>query len=181
MYSGCQIHWGSKIQTEISLSTTESNYIALSTSMWELITFMSLMKETAGLFGILTKDPVFRCALWKDNERCITVAKIPQFTPRAKHFAIKYHQFWCFLSNVKITMNSIGTTKQIADIFTNTLGEKSFCYLWHTLMGWKFKNIRTVTRGYSRCTVRHPKVSSVEFETLIPAFSLFENCLIEIS
>ena len=111
MYSGCQIHWGSKIQTEISLSTTESNYIALSTSTWELITFMSLMKETAGLFGILTKDPVFRCALWKDNERCITVAKIPQFTPRAKHFAIKYHQFWCFLSNVKITMNSIGTTK----------------------------------------------------------------------
>ena len=33
MYAGCPIHWGSKTPTEIFLSTTESEYIALSTSM----------------------------------------------------------------------------------------------------------------------------------------------------
>ena len=33
MYAGCPITWGSKLQTEIALSTTESEYIALSSAM----------------------------------------------------------------------------------------------------------------------------------------------------
>ena len=125
MYAGCPIHWGSKIQTEISLSTTESEYIALSTSMRELIPFMSLMKETAGLFGLLKRDPLFSCTIWEDNESCMTVAKIPKFTPRKKHISIKYHPFRRFVSNGIIIMNSIDTTDQITDIFTKPLGGKS--------------------------------------------------------
>lgn len=124
------------MQTEIALSTTESEYIALSTSMQELIPFMSLMKETTDLFGLLTRDPVFRCTVWEDNESCITVVKSPKLTPRTKHIAIKYHHFRRFVSDGTIIMNSIDTTEQIADIFTKPLGEKSFCYLRHQLMGW---------------------------------------------
>ena len=59
MYAGCPITWGSKLQTEISLSTTESEYISLSSAMREVIPFLGLMKETASLFGLLTRDPVF--------------------------------------------------------------------------------------------------------------------------
>ena len=33
MYAGCPITWCSKLQTEIALSTTEAEYIALSQSM----------------------------------------------------------------------------------------------------------------------------------------------------
>ena len=33
MYAGCPLTWCSKLQTEISLSTTESEYIALSQAM----------------------------------------------------------------------------------------------------------------------------------------------------
>ena len=44
MYSGCPITWGSKLQTEIALSTTESEYITLSSAMREVITFLGLMK-----------------------------------------------------------------------------------------------------------------------------------------
>ena len=88
-YSGCPITLGRKLQTEIALSTTESNYIALSSAMREVIPFLGLMKETSGLFGLLTRDPVFRCTVWEDNETCITVAKSPNFTPRTKHIAIK--------------------------------------------------------------------------------------------
>ena len=58
------MHWGGKIQTEISFSTTESDYIALSTSTREFIPFMSFTKETADLFGILTRDPVFCFTVW---------------------------------------------------------------------------------------------------------------------
>jgi hypothetical protein len=39
MYAGYPITWGSKMQTEIALSTTESEYRALSTAMQEVIPF----------------------------------------------------------------------------------------------------------------------------------------------
>ena len=32
LYSGCPVLWSSKLKTELALSTTESEYIALSTS-----------------------------------------------------------------------------------------------------------------------------------------------------
>ena len=61
MYDGCPITWGSKLQTVISLSATESDYVSLSSAMREVIPFLGIMKETAGLFGLLTRDPLFRC------------------------------------------------------------------------------------------------------------------------
>ena len=94
------------------------------------------MKETTILFGLLTGDPVLRCTVWEDNESCITVAKIPKFTPRTKHIAIKYHHFRRFVSDGTIIIKSIDTDEKIADIFTKPLGEKSFCFLRHQLMGW---------------------------------------------
>ena len=40
MYAGCSVTWSSfKLQTEISLSTTEAEYIALSQAMREVIPF----------------------------------------------------------------------------------------------------------------------------------------------
>ena len=110
--------------------------VVLSNAMREVIPFLSLMEETATLFGLLTREPVFRCTVWEDNESCITVAKSPKFTPRTKHIAIKYHHFRRFVSDGTILINSIDTTEKIADIFTKPLGEKSFCYLRHNLMGW---------------------------------------------
>ena len=136
MYAGCPITWCSKLQTEIALSTTESEYIALSSSMREVIPFLNLMKETAELFGLLTKKPLFKCTVWEDNESCITVAKSPKFTPRTKHIAIKYHHFRSFVSNGTIIINSIDTKEQLADIFTKPLPEKSFRHLRRQFMGW---------------------------------------------
>ena len=136
MYAGCPLTWGSKLQTEIALSNTESEYIDLSSTMQAVIPFLGLMKETARLFKLLTRDPVFRCTVWEDNESCITVAKSPKFTPRTKHISIKNHHFRRFVSDGTIIIKPIDTAEQIADIFTKPLGEKSFCFLRHQLMGW---------------------------------------------
>ena len=43
-YSGCPVLWISKLQTEIALSTTEAEYIALSSAMGNVIPFMFLIK-----------------------------------------------------------------------------------------------------------------------------------------
>ena len=104
--------------------------------MQEVIQFLGLMEETAGLFGLLTRDPVFRRTVWEYNESCITVANSPKFTPRKNHISVKYHHFRRFVSDGTIIIKSIDTTEQIVDIFTKPLGEKSFCFLRHQLMGW---------------------------------------------
>ena len=136
MYAGCPITWGSRMQTEIALSTTESEYIALSTAMREVIPFIQLMKEIASMFGLLTRKPVFKCKVWEDNDSCITVAKAPKFTPRTKHIAIKYHHFRSFVSEGTIVINPIDTSEQLADMLTKPLKEQSFCYLRKGLLGW---------------------------------------------
>jgi Reverse transcriptase (RNA-dependent DNA polymerase)/GAG-pre-integrase domain len=44
-YGGCPLIWASKLQSEIALSSTESEYIALSQSLREVIPLMELIKE----------------------------------------------------------------------------------------------------------------------------------------
>jgi hypothetical protein len=45
IYNGCPIQWGSKLQSEIALSTTEAEYIALSTATRELIPLCHILCE----------------------------------------------------------------------------------------------------------------------------------------
>ena len=108
----------------------------MSTAMREVIPFLGLMEEIAGVFGLLTRKPVFKCTMWKGNDSCIVVAKSPKFTPRTKHIAIKYHHFRSYVSDGTIIINPIDTAEQLADMLTKPLKVKSFCYLRGKLMGW---------------------------------------------
>ena len=136
MFAGCPITWGSKLQTEIALSTTENEYIALSSAMREVIPFMGLMKEISGTFGLIPRKPVFKCTVLEDNNSCITVATSPKFTPRTKHIAIKYHHFRSFVANGSIVINPIDTSEQLADILRKLLSPKAFNSLRKKFMGW---------------------------------------------
>ena len=49
MYANYPIIWASRIQTEIALSTTEAEYIALSKLMRGVLPFMNIMKEISFL------------------------------------------------------------------------------------------------------------------------------------
>ena len=49
MYANYPIIWASRIQTEIALSTTEADYIALSQLMRGVLPFMNIMKEISFL------------------------------------------------------------------------------------------------------------------------------------
>ncbi len=82
-YAGCPMHWASKMQTEIALSSTEVEYIALCQSMREVIPIMWLLEE-AYQHGVpvLTKPPKIYCKVFEDNEGAIEIAKIPKMRPR---------------------------------------------------------------------------------------------------
>ena len=52
MYAVCTVLWHSKLKTEIYLSTTEVEYIALIQAMRNVITFMMLTKKISFIIDI---------------------------------------------------------------------------------------------------------------------------------
>ena len=135
-YAGCPIYWASKLQTEIALSTTEAEYIALSMAMREVLPFLNLMQEINVVLPLPAGAPKFFCKVWEDNRSCIKVAESPKFTPRTKHIALKYHHFRRFVSDGTVNIFPIGTLEQTADIFTKPLDGPQFAYLRKKLCGW---------------------------------------------
>ncbi len=136
MYAGCPIYWCSKLQTEIALSTTEAEYIALSHSMRKVLPFLNLVKEIHDVIPLPSSKPTFFCKVFEDNRSCIKVTKSPKFMHRTKHISLKYHHFRQFVSDVTIKIFPIDTHNQIADIFTKPLPETQFKILRKKLCGW---------------------------------------------
>ena len=66
-YTDCLVLWVSKLQTEVALSTTEAEYIALSQSMRDLIPFMTLHDEICEVFKLKFSKPTVKCTVFEDN------------------------------------------------------------------------------------------------------------------
>ena len=64
-YAGCPLVWASRMQTEIALSTAESEYIALSTAMRDVISLMQLMNEVHKIFTIKRTKPKIHCKVFE--------------------------------------------------------------------------------------------------------------------
>lgn len=136
LYAGCPIIWFSKLQTEISLSTTEAEYIALSTACRELLPMREMFNELRQYLNILPLIPQVRCTLFEDNVGAETLAKSPKMTPRTKHIAIKYHHFREAVSSGILKIKRVDTKEQLADIFTKATTAQTFRYLRKKIMGW---------------------------------------------
>ena len=78
-YVGCEVLWCSKSQMEITLITTESEYIVLSHDMRNMIPFMEMMKEVTFIFYIHLPSPEVFWKLFEDNQSCISVAELKFF------------------------------------------------------------------------------------------------------
>lgn len=136
-YAGCPIVWYSKLQTEIALSTTAAEYVALSQSMREVIPMMNLYREFKE-HSLLpdTEPPTVYCTVFEDNEGAIELAKTPKMRPRTKYLNVKYHHFRDLVASGDILIKSIDTSLQQADIFTKGLVTDLFTKLRKLLLGW---------------------------------------------
>jgi hypothetical protein len=61
-----------------------------------------------------------------DNKAAIQLCKNPVFHDRSKHIELKYHYIREQLEKERITVEYIGTSDQLADIFTKSLGRVKF-------------------------------------------------------
>ena len=136
-FAGCPIHWASKLQTQIALSTTEAEYIALSQSLREAIPVMQLVREMREkhIINIDDKAKIY-CRCFEDNVGALELANTPKMRPRTKHINLVYHHFRSFARQGLIKVYSIESKEQICDLLTKPLPQNQFQYLRRKFMFW---------------------------------------------
>lgn len=127
----------------------ETEYIALSQSMRELIairevlrelqTFVIVGKQKLVKYSTRTKafalDSFPQSTIHEDYEFCLLFATMPKMSPRTKHIALPYHFFRSKVVELEITVVPIFTHDQLADQFTKGLPKASFVKARKCLMG----------------------------------------------
>ena len=138
MYANCPIFWCSRLQTEIALSTAESEYIALSTALREVLPLMTMMEEIHEVFPLHINKPNFVCTVHEDNQSCIKMASGTRFSPWTKHIALKYHHFRSHVKSGRVNILYKPSAEQLADILTKPLPNEAFFILRYMLCSWEY-------------------------------------------
>jgi hypothetical protein len=137
MFCGCAIIWVSKLESVIALSTAESEYIALSMAMRQVLPMIEFMKEVNVYFKIEDlPSPKVYCRVFEDNESCISIATNNRFSPRTKYIALKYHHFRGHVKDGTIKIQHVSTEDQLADMLTKPLELSSLARNRKGIMGW---------------------------------------------
>ena len=112
-YGECLISWNSSKQKSVSLSSTEAEYIAITTASKEGIWINQLLDELKIKIDIIK--------LFCDNKSAILLASNPEFHSRTKHIDIRVHYVRSLINNKSLCIEFMPTDLMIADILTKGL------------------------------------------------------------
>ena len=135
---GCPIIWASKLQTEITLSSTAAEYVAFSMAMRELLPMRALLQEIGSRLDMqFVAKSLVRSTVFEDNQGCLALVNVPKMSTRNKYLALKYHFFRSHIGESKgIVAKYIRTAEQKADILTKGLPPEQFQAIRKLLIGW---------------------------------------------
>ena len=166
MFAGCPILWGSKLQTLVALSTTEAEYIALSSALREVISIKNLLNELQGRgFRMLNQTPKVQCRVFEDNKSCIEIATNHKMRPRTKHLSVRLHHFRSHVVDGTVSIEHVSTKEQIADIFTKPLPRDQFEKLRDRMMSWVPSPRREGVREFCDSEDSHDSMSPMNRST----------------
>jgi hypothetical protein len=137
-YAACPVVWGSKLQSDVALSTTESEYSAVSTSLREVIHLMQLIDEVKTIgWKTFEGKPTVHCKVFEDNAGALEMVRLPKMRPRTKHICVRMHHFREHVRKGLISVHKIPTRFQLGDIATKPQPEDLFVEQRESLMQWK--------------------------------------------
>lgn len=113
------ISWSSKKQPIITLSSTESEYVALTHAAKEIIWLRKLFSE---LIGQITSPTILCC----DNQSAIRLSKDSTFHAHTKHINIHFHFVRQVMERNQADICYVPMDDMIADIFTKSLARMKF-------------------------------------------------------
>jgi len=120
---GGAISWAAKKQPTVALSSTESEYMALTQAAKESIWIQRLLGEL-GRTAIRNANLIYG-----DNQGSLALAKNPEYHARTKHIDIQYHFIRECVENGKIAIEYIPTEDMLADGMTKALARDRHCLL----------------------------------------------------
>lgn len=113
------VSWCSKRQPVTALSTTEAEYIALSSAAQETIWFRTLLQE----LGYKQDDATI---VNEDNQGTIALANNPVAHSRTKHIDVRNHFIREKLASKELKLKYCQTKNMLADILTKPLPRPLF-------------------------------------------------------
>lgn len=116
---GSLVSWNSKKQPTVALSSTESEYMALSEITKEAIWIRKFLSS----LGYNLDTPAI---IMEDNQGAIELAKNPVHHARTKHIDIRHHFVREKLLTSEIDLIYVPTNEQIADALTKPLVRDKF-------------------------------------------------------
>ena len=119
LLSGAATTWLSRKQPTVTLSTSEAEYVAMSSAAQEIIWLRSLLNE----LGLSTRDPTI---LFEDNRGAIALSKNPVSHKRTKHIDIRYHFVRETVEAGTINICYCPTSDMLADMFTKPIPKTRF-------------------------------------------------------
>ncbi len=135
-YAGCPVIWASKLQTQVALSTSEAEYIAMSQSLQDVLPIIFLVQEICKKgFQVICTKPYIYCKVFEDNSGALELARLPKLCPRTKHINVCYHHFRKHVRNRLIKIFPVGTKNQIVDALTKALSQNVFQHHRHYMCG----------------------------------------------
>ena len=114
MINGGAVSWSTKRQEIISLSTTESEYIAATYTAKEALWLHQLILQ---LFGIHLSTTT----LFSDNQSAITLTKEHQYHAHTKHINVRFHFIHWIIEDEKLQLIYCPMEEMVANVFTKVL------------------------------------------------------------
>jgi hypothetical protein len=111
---GGAVSWSAKRQNIISLSTTESEYVAATHAAKEALWLRSLIKQ---LFDVNLSPTT----LFSDNQSAIALTKDNQYHARTKHIDIRFHFIRWIVEQGAVRLVYCPTEDMVADTLTKAL------------------------------------------------------------
>jgi len=114
------VSWSSRKQSSVALPTTEAEYVVVASCCSQLLWMMATLRD----FGL----DFHHVPLFCDSTSAISVAKNPVLHSRTKHIDVRFHFLHDHYEKGDIELRYIDTTRQLADILTKPLDQKTFVH-----------------------------------------------------
>lgn len=123
------VNWQSKLQPLVTMSSTEAEYVALSTTAQENLCIKFLLKE-------LGYSMIMPTTIYGDNQGAIQLTINHAQHKRTRHIDIKFHYVRDLETKGEIVISKIPTESMVADLLTKNTSKKVYHSLIQSLLGW---------------------------------------------
>ena len=122
LFAGAAVSWRSCLQRCTSSSTTEAEYVAISSACVgsKEAVWLSRLVGDLGIHQV----PVLHC----DSQSAIALAKNPVFHSKTKHIDVRYHVIRDILASKRIDLVKVHTDDNPADAMTKSLSLERFAH-----------------------------------------------------